>query len=155
MKILLAVDGSEASRAAAHSVAARPWPAGTEIKILAVADLHVVPGTEFGMLPPSFYEELATAANEQAQAALEAAREIIEPRITPGLTLTTKQKTGFAKAVILDEAAHWGTDLIVVGSHGYQGVQRFLLGSVSQAIATHAPCSVEIVRQKPPARAEA
>jgi nucleotide-binding universal stress UspA family protein len=38
--------------------------------------------------------------------------------------------------------------LIVLGSHGYRGWQRFLLGSVSHAVATHAHCSVEIARQK-------
>jgi nucleotide-binding universal stress UspA family protein len=51
--------------------------------------------------------------------------------------------------VILDEAEKWDADLIVLGSHGYSGWQRFLLGSVSHAVATHALCSVEIVRQKP------
>jgi nucleotide-binding universal stress UspA family protein len=50
--------------------------------------------------------------------------------------------------VILDEAERWDADLIVLGSHGYNGWQRFLLGSVSHAVATHAHCSVEIVRQK-------
>jgi nucleotide-binding universal stress UspA family protein len=51
--------------------------------------------------------------------------------------------------VILDQAESWGADLIVLGSHGYSGWRRFLLGSVSHAVATHAHCSVEIVRQKP------
>jgi nucleotide-binding universal stress UspA family protein len=54
--------------------------------------------------------------------------------------------SGHPKEVILDEAEKWDADLIVVGSHGYRGWQRFLLGSVSQAIASHAPCSVQIVR---------
>jgi hypothetical protein len=49
----------------------------------------------------------------------------------------------------LDEAESWDADLIVLVSHGYKGWQRFLLGSVSHAIATHAHCSVKIVRQKP------
>ena len=53
---------------------------------------------------------------------------------------------GSPREVILDEADHWGANLIVVGSHGYRGLTRFLLGSVSQAIASHAKCSVEIVR---------
>src|SRR5579883_1346341 len=47
---------------------------------------------------------------------------------------------------ILDEAAQWGADLIFVGSHGRHGLDRFLLGSVSEAVATHAKCSVEVVR---------
>jgi nucleotide-binding universal stress UspA family protein len=36
--------------------------------------------------------------------------------------------------------------LIVVGSHGRKGLQRFLLGSVAELVARHADCSVEIVR---------
>jgi nucleotide-binding universal stress UspA family protein len=153
MKILLAVDGSESSQSAVHSVAERPWPQGTEIKILSVAEMHVMPTSEFGMLPPSYYEDVANAANEQARAAIKAALEIIQNRTTLGLTVTTEHTTGFAKTAILEAAEKWGADLIVVGSHGYKGVQRFLLGSVSQAIASHAPCSVEIIRHKPIARA--
>ncbi len=148
MKILLAVDGSESSQAAVASVAARPWPTGSEIKILAVAELHIMPTPEFGMLPPSYYDSAAEAAHTLAQAAIKAAWEVIQQRMTTGLTVTTDIKTGFAKAAILDEAEHWGADLIILGSHGYKGLQRFLLGSVSQAVATHAPCSVEIVRMK-------
>jgi nucleotide-binding universal stress UspA family protein len=51
--------------------------------------------------------------------------------------------------MILDEAERWGADLIVVGSHGYRAWERFLLGSVSQAVVSHAKCSVEVVRCRP------
>jgi nucleotide-binding universal stress UspA family protein len=51
------------------------------------------------------------------------------------------------KELILQDADEWGADLIVCGSHGRRGLSRFLLGSVSEAIATHAKCSVEIIRQ--------
>ena len=37
-------------------------------------------------------------------------------------------------------------DLIVVGSHGHHGIERFLLGSVSEGVALHAKCSVEVIR---------
>ena len=53
---------------------------------------------------------------------------------------------GPARTVILDEAESWRADLIVVGSHGYRAWERFLLGSVSQAVVSHAKCSVEVVR---------
>lgn len=53
---------------------------------------------------------------------------------------------GPPRSVILDEAESWGADLIVVGSHGYGRWERFLLGSVSQSIVSHAKCSVEVVR---------
>ena len=39
-------------------------------------------------------------------------------------------------------------DLIVLGSHGYTGIKRFLLGSVALSVVSHAPCSVEVVRRK-------
>ena len=53
-----------------------------------------------------------------------------------------------AVAAILDDAERFGADLIMVGSHGYGPVKGFLMGSVSQAIALNAKCSVEIVRKK-------
>jgi nucleotide-binding universal stress UspA family protein len=37
------------------------------------------------------------------------------------------------------------TDLLVVGSHGYRGLQRWLIGSVAEATVRHAPCSVVVV----------
>jgi len=55
-------------------------------------------------------------------------------------------ESGIPKVVIIDDAKKWGADLIVVGSHGRTGLDRFLLGSVSEAVARHAACSVEIVR---------
>jgi hypothetical protein len=64
-------------------------------------------------------------------------------RVNPGL------KSANAFGVILDEAERWGADLIVVGSHGYRAWERFLLGSVSQAVVSHAKCSVAVVRCRP------
>ena len=54
--------------------------------------------------------------------------------------------TGKAKEAILEEAQKWAADLILVGSHGRRGFRRFLLGSVSEAVAMNAPCSVVVVR---------
>jgi len=53
------------------------------------------------------------------------------------------------KQLILKEAKEWGAKLIVVGSHGVRGLTRLLLGSVSETIAAHAPCSVEVIRHSP------
>lgn len=55
---------------------------------------------------------------------------------------------GDARFRIVDEADRWAADLIVMGSHGYTGIKRLLLGSVAASVVGHAPCSVEIVRQK-------
>jgi nucleotide-binding universal stress UspA family protein len=57
-------------------------------------------------------------------------------------------RQGDPRTVIIDEAKAWSADLIVVGSHGYTGIKRLLLGSVAQSVVSHAPCSVEVVRPK-------
>jgi nucleotide-binding universal stress UspA family protein len=62
------------------------------------------------------------------------------------VSVTSKVLEGSAADAILDEAERWRADLIVVGSHGYGPVTRRLLGSVSQAVALRAPCSLEVVR---------
>jgi len=151
MKILLATDGSDYSKAAVNSVAERPWPEGSEVKIISAMEIPYAPATETWVLPASYYSELERVAREQAEAAIKYAVDRIESGMAPGLEIITKIIGGSAGEVILDEAEKWGADLIVLGSHGYSGWQRFLLGSVSHAVATHAHCSVEIVRQKTPA----
>lgn len=66
-----------------------------------------------------------------------------------GFKTTVLFEKGDAGTVILQHAAAWPADLIVLGSHGRTGLDRILLGSVSEAVARHAPCSVEIVRLPP------
>jgi nucleotide-binding universal stress UspA family protein len=66
-----------------------------------------------------------------------------------GLKVTTVVEQGDPKSMIIDAAAKWRADLIVIGSHGRKGLEHFLLGSVSEAVARHAGCSVEIVRIAP------
>ena len=148
MKILLATDGSDYSKAAVNSVAERPWPEGSEVKIISAMEVPFAPTTEAWVMPDSYYSELDRVARGQAEAAVKDAVERIESGKASGLEIITKIISGSAREVILDEAQRWDTDLIVLGSHGYSGWQRFLLGSVSHAVATHAHCSVEIVRQK-------
>jgi nucleotide-binding universal stress UspA family protein len=149
MKILLATDGSDYSKAAVNSVAERPWPQGSEVKIISAMEVPFAPTTEAWVLPNSYYLELDRVARVQAEAAVKDAVERIESGKASGLEIITKIISGSAREAILDEAERWDADLIVLGSHGYSGWQRFLLGSVSHAVATHAHCSVEIVRQKP------
>ena len=153
MKILLAVDGSACSDAAVAEVARRPWPPGSEVKILSVVELPFVPTAETWALPESYYAQVEQTAREQAREVLARAGARFGPR--EGLEVNAETLDGYPKDVILSEAERWGADLIVVGSHGYRGWQRFLLGSVSQAIASHAQCSVEIVRCRAAAQTKA
>jgi nucleotide-binding universal stress UspA family protein len=63
-----------------------------------------------------------------------------------GFRVSTAVETGDTRERIIDSAERWFADLILLGSHGRRGATRFLLGSVAESVARHAPCSVEIVR---------
>jgi len=82
----------------------------------------------------------------QAESAVAHALAILCGKTEQELPVTTAVVVDSARDAILDQAEVWGADLIVVGSHGCRGYKRFLLGSVSQAVAAQAKCSVEIVR---------
>ena len=148
MKILLAVDGSDHSNAAVDAVAKRPWPEDSVVEIICAIGLPVVAIPEAWAMPNKFYMQQDWAASEQAKLVVKDARHRLKAGRTAELETITKTIVGRAPDVILDEADKWDADLIVLGSHGYRGLEHLLLGSVSQAVAKHAPCSVEIVRQR-------
>lgn len=146
MKILLAIDGSACSDAAVEEVARRPWPVGSSVKVLTAYDLPAPPTPESWALPLSFYEDMDIALRKQADNVVDKALKTLKPGMNQSISVDGSIVPGPARTVILDEAENWGANLIVVGSHGYRAWERFLLGSVSQAIVSHAKCSVEVVR---------
>ena len=147
MKILLASDGSQCSNTAAESVAQRPWQSGSELKIVSVIEPFQPYSTDIYTLSNEFWDKMRAASQEQAEGAIQKAKAYFTVSDSQ-LPIHTKILTGNPRNAILDEAEEWGADLIVVGSHGYTGLKRVLIGSVSLAIASHAHCSVEIVRQR-------
>ena len=129
-RVLLATDGSETSVEAARAVAGRPWPEGSEFRVVSVEE-------PWAIKPSKVRKE------KDAQEAIGNAVEVLA---SAGLKVTTELLSGNAKEIILEEAHQWPADVVVVGSHGRRGFKRFLLGSVSEAVAMNAPCSVVVVR---------
>lgn len=129
-RVLLATDGSETSAVAAQALAGRPWPEGSEFKVVSVEE-------------PWAIKPSRVRHDEQAHEAVASAEQVLA---SAGFKASGLVLSGNAKEVILEEAQKWAADLIVVGSHGRSGFKRFLLGSVSEAIAMNAHCSVVVVR---------
>ena len=146
MKILLAVDGSPYSDAAVEEVARRPWPEGSSIKVLTAFELPIPPTPEAWALPVNFFADMDIALRKQAQDIVDGAIHKLKSKLNTSIALDGVLLPGPPRTVILDEAESWGADLIVLGSHGYRAWERFLLGSVSEAVVSHAKCSVEVVR---------
>jgi nucleotide-binding universal stress UspA family protein len=153
MKILVATDGSECSLAAVRSVVARPWPTGTVFKVLSVEELVTIDmpmeASSFASIyPASLLDKLVADARALATGAVEAARKMLLQAGTKVLD-QGPIPVGEPRAVVLDQAQAWPADLIVLGSHGRRGLDRFLMGSVAESVAVHAHCSVEVIRGSP------
>ena len=145
MKILVATDGSEYSTAAVRSIAERPWPAGSEARIISVPEF--LPLKEFSYLNAREVSDLGAASEEEA--AICAAKGL---EVLANSTLKVSSNVPIVRdrvfQVILDEAEKWNVDMIVLGSHGRSGFDRIVMGSVSEAVALHAKCSVEVIRRQ-------
>ena len=145
MKILIAVDGSECSDVAVEEVAKRPWPTDSVVRIISVAETLPL---EVLSLPPRYREDIERAARHRAETIVERAIARLSDSDVRILPISSTVVVDSPKDAIVEEAERWGADLIVVGSHGYRGPERALLGSVSHAVATQAKCSVEIARRR-------
>lgn len=136
MRILLAIDDSKFSEAATQAVIAQYQPQGTEVNVLNVVDLQIP-------IPTSYGAELRELSLKNSQDLVKRAESLLSKA---GFKTQTAVVEGYPNSNIIDEAKRWKADVIVMGSHGRKGIDRFLMGSVAETVSRHAPCSVEIVR---------
>jgi universal stress protein A len=141
MKILLTVDDSECSREAVKQASAYFNPQTTQIKIL-----HVT-APPYYSTPPQMargYAPEMEAIEKNVGAEMEHFAEMLR---SAGFAVDCAVETGEVRSIIIDFAGNWGADLIVIGSRGYKGLTRLLLGSVAESVVRHAHCSVLVVRE--------
>lgn len=137
MKVLLAVDDSRFSEAAAQAILEHLRPEATEVCVLHVAEMPIV------LLPP----DIAAEREESLKLAKELAERHAGLLRKAGYKVeTVVEEEGDPRSKIIDRAAHENADLIVVGSHGRKGLDRFMMGSVAESVVRHARCSVLVVR---------
>ena len=145
MKLLLAIDNSKYSVEAIKEVARRPWPTKTIVRVLSVVEPFPPPAAELWYDASGSLERVQQELMKRATALTQKASERLKRK---ELKIEPAVREGDARSVIVDEALKWSADLIVLGSHGYTGIKRLLLGSVASSVVGDAPCSVEIVRRK-------
>ncbi|HEX6279926.1 MAG TPA: universal stress protein [Pyrinomonadaceae bacterium] len=152
MKLLLATEGSRFSRAAIEECSEIfEGDKNTEIMVLSVAEPTFIPIEPFAV-SADYVADANKAAQVNAERAVEAAEQQLRAGFPDlGDRITSRVVSGKSAQAIVEEAESWGADVIVLGSHGYGLWKRAFLGSVSNAVVHHAPCSVLVVR---PARTE-
>lgn len=147
VKILIAADNSPYSKAALDSLICCPWPKDTEFLVVCVVETYPERTDYWNPHSKDLLEEaeshLVKEHESLAQSFITALKQAF-----PDCQMDTKVPVGFVVDKILETANDWGVDLIVLGSHGRKGLTRFLLGSVSESVASHARTNVRIVRLK-------
>jgi nucleotide-binding universal stress UspA family protein len=147
MKILIATDGTKHGDAAIRALTRFKLSAADEIKVVSVVDMAVPLAIDVygGYLPDT--TELEKAARENADRVLEASVTASKTIVgDDGSTVSGEVLFGSPESRIVEAAEQMNADLIIVGSHGYNRWERLLLGSVSDSVVHHAPCSVLVVR---------
>jgi nucleotide-binding universal stress UspA family protein len=152
-RIIVGVDGSPGSQAAIQAVAKRGWTAGSEVRVVVAQDLMKVFPVAL-LIPP--VSEFAKEVNEDEDIQV---REILEQAVAElragfdgkSVTVSSLVDSGDPKQVLVRCAEEFGADCIFTGATGFSNrFERFVLGSVSAAVAARAHCSVEVVRNLKP-----
>ena len=155
-KILVAIDGSTTSRKVFEAGVSLAQNRGASLMLL-----HVLSSKEEDYPSPFIYSDLKYNPNvepiledyrKQWQKFEQQGREfwqsLTEEATQAGVKTEFKQTLGYPGQNICEEAQTWSAELILVGSRGLTGLKEMFLGSISNYVIHHAPCSVFIVREE-------
>jgi nucleotide-binding universal stress UspA family protein len=138
--IVVGTDGSDSSLSAVREAATMAVALGATLNVACVAR-QAIDFSAAAMAPmPAMFD---TSADSDADVAVSRAATVAEEL---GATVERHVVHGEPSAALIELCEKLDADLLVVGSRGMTGAARFLLGSVPNRCAHHAPCSVLIVR---------
>lgn len=146
MKILIATDGSDFSDAAIAEACRMVIRPKDEVMVISsYEDAYPIASEPFA-ISAEFYQKFEDSMNELSEGYVNSAKEQIAQKLPNEVTISTEVVRGAAAQQIVEQAEKWKADLIVVGSHG-RGFWGRLLGSVSNSVVHHAPCTVLVVKR--------
>jgi nucleotide-binding universal stress UspA family protein len=147
IRLLLAHDGSPEADAMVDEVCRRSWPKGTETRVVSVIQVLVATrADQMAGIAGTVHDINSEEHNWMELLGQEADRKLVQARIIAGHHVAEGDPT----TTLLNEARNWNADTIFMGAKGHGTVERFLVGSVSASVITHAACTVEIVRRVRP-----
>lgn len=135
-RLLVAVDGSPDSLAAASRATELAAGRGGALTALSVVDV-----------PDEFYAEAPAAVDRLIELARGYVAAVAERAAAAGVNCVPTVREGRSSEVIVKAALEDQTQLIVVGSHGRTGLARLLMGSVTEKVIGDAPCPVYVAKK--------
>lgn len=152
-RVVLATDGSEDAKRAAGFLAALDWPAGTALTVVGVCEATVpaastaLPDTGVAQDARRYLALVQQEVRQRTQRFVADAAAIVRER-QPDVAIVELVRTGEPADELLAQLREDAADLAVAGARGHSVVHNLLLGSVSEALVTEAPCPVVIVRER-------
>ncbi|WOB10630.1 universal stress protein [Piscinibacter gummiphilus] len=142
--ILVPLDGSKTAEAGLREALALAHDQGAAVRVLHVLDPSAA---AVDMLTAAECSSVLDALHEQGKALLARVSRRARRRGIPCDTVLRERGEEGVAGVILDEAAQWDCDLVVMGTHGRRGLPH-MLGSTAQAVLRHTPVPVLLVRSQ-------
>jgi nucleotide-binding universal stress UspA family protein len=146
VRVVIGFDGSQGAQAAVEAIARRRWREGSEFRLIVATD-QAAPSSFDRFVPPIAVKW----AEDEMKSDIEWMEKLAAPALQilkdAGCAATLQTVAGNPKKILIEEAERWHADAIFVGANRFGSrIERFLLGSVSAAVAARAHCSVEIIR---------
>ena len=151
-KILVALDRSQNKQSIFNSALSLAQSTDASLMLLHVmskadVDYPILPTyTYYPMVDDHEYDAYQRQMAEYKQRGLNILQNLTQEATAAGVNTEYTQLSGNPGRMICELASNWSADLIVVGSRGLKGLKEIFLGSVSNYVTHHAPCSVLIMR---------
>lgn len=139
--ILVPIDFSNLSRGALNKARQIAQQFGSKLQLI-YAVAPIIQPVEYAIVPPEMEEVNQRLLAEQKKRLDLLRREVA----SGGVDCRAEVRLGSAWRVIVDYAKRTKSDLIVISTHGYTGPKHLLMGSTTERVVQHAPCSVLVVR---------
>ncbi|HEY9785239.1 MAG TPA: universal stress protein [Candidatus Obscuribacterales bacterium] len=143
MRVLIAVQDEVCVNELLKFVANYPWPPDVEFKILHVVS-PVKIASFMSVLPSPYLDEVSKEKTRLGQELVDDMNKRLLSSVKAKV-VTREVLEGLPKEEILDHIKDWKADMVILGSHRKHGAQGIMMGNVTQAVASHAPCSVIVV----------
>ena len=151
-KILATIDTSSRNQAVFETAISLAQATGAKLMLLHVLSEEDV---DYPILPTYAYYAVLKGKDdsifhqtfdEYERKEEEFLRDLAKKAIALGIDTEYTQLSGIPGWTICETASNWSANLILVGSRGFKGMKEMFVGSVSNYVTHHAPCSVLIVR---------
>ena len=146
-RIMVAIDDSFATSKVLDSAIESARQHGAKLAICHALDETIFAQREAAIMLSKSVEQVTLNLRESAQEFVNKAAEIARAAGIDVETKIVESEVGHVAEMLADAAAEWQADLLVVGTHGRRGVERFFVGSVAENLVSRATMSLLLVRR--------